>query len=47
MKNHEFIAEVENRTGIESADEALKITRAVLETLADHLAGNAPAKLAA
>lgn len=47
MQNHEFIAEVENRAGIETADEALKLTRAVLETLADHLAGNAPAKLAA
>ena len=47
MKNHEFMAEVESRAGIKSADEALKITRAVLETLADHLAGNAPAKLAA
>lgn len=47
MQNHEFITEVKQRAGSESADEALTITRAVLETLADHLAGNAPAKLAA
>ena len=47
MQNHEFIAEVERSVGSGSADETLKIIRAVLETLADHLAGNAPAKLAA
>ena len=47
MQNHEFIAEVERSVGTGSADETLKIIRAVLETLADHLAGNAPAKLAA
>lgn len=47
MQNNEFIAQVKQLAGIESADEALQATRAVLETLADHLAGNAPAKLAA
>lgn len=47
MQNHEFINEVERRIGAESADEANNAVRATLQTLADHLAGNAPAKLAA
>ena len=47
MQNHEFISEIQQQAGVGSADEALNITRAVLQTLADHLAGNAPAKLAA
>ena len=47
MQNNEFITQVKQHAGIESADEALNAAHAVLETLADHLAGNAPAKLAA
>lgn len=47
MQNQEFISLIEQQTGTTSANEALNITRAVLETLTDHLAGNAPAKLAA
>ena len=47
MHNHEFLSEVERRTGLESSGEAITATRATLQTLADHLAGNAPAKLAA
>ncbi len=47
MQNHEFLSEVQQRVGAASSDEATTATRAVLQTLADHLAGNAPAKLAA
>lgn len=47
MQNHEFLSEVKRRIGVESNVEAADATRAVLQTLADHLAGNAPAKLAA
>jgi len=48
MQNHEFTSEVQQRIGAESSDETTAaVTRAVLQTLADHLAGNAPAKLAA
>ena len=38
---------MQRRIGAASSDETAAATRAVLETLADHLAGNAPAKLAA
>lgn len=48
MQNHEFFSEVGQRIGGESGSEAIaEATRATLQTLADHLAGNAPAKLAA
>lgn len=47
MQNHEFIAEVQKRINAESSGAAITATRATLQTLADHLAGNAPAKLAA
>ena len=47
MQNHEFLSEVKGRIGVESNVDAADATRAVLQTLADHLAGNAPAKLAA
>ena len=47
MQNHEFIKAVQDRAGIDSRDEAIVLIRATLETLADHMAGNAPAKLAA
>jgi uncharacterized protein (DUF2267 family) len=47
MQNHEFISEVQSRAGLESNEEIINVVRAVLQTLADHLAGNAPAKLAA
>lgn len=47
MQNQEFLTEVQQRIGAESSEAAINATRAVLQTLADHLAGNAPAKLAA
>jgi len=47
MQNHEFLSEVQQRIGVESSGEAVTATRAALQTLADHPAGNAPAKLAA
>lgn len=47
MQNHEFLSEVQKLVGVETSDEATTAIRAVLQTLADHLAGNAPAKLAA
>ena len=47
MQNHEFLSEVQTRIGVATNDEATTAARAVLQTLADHLAGNAPAKLAA
>lgn len=47
MQNHEFLSEVQTRIGVATNDEATAAARAVLQTLADHLAGNAPAKLAA
>jgi uncharacterized protein (DUF2267 family) len=47
MQYQEFIERVRERAEIESDDEALNLIRAALETLADHMAGNAPAKLAA
>lgn len=47
MQYHEFIEQVEKRTELKSSGEAITAIRATLETFADHLAGNAPAKLAA
>lgn len=47
MQNQEFLSQVQQQIGAESTDAASAATRAVLQTLADHLAGNAPAKLAA
>lgn len=47
MQYQEFVKSVQERAGVDSRDEALTLIRATLETLADHLAGNAPAKLAA
>jgi uncharacterized protein (DUF2267 family) len=47
MQYQEFVESVQDRAGIDSSDEALTLIRATLETLADHMAGNAPAKLAA
>ncbi len=47
MQNHEFLSEVQTRIGAEQNDRILTVVRAVLQTLAVHLAGNAPAKLAA
>ncbi len=47
MQNHEFLSEVQKKINAASNEEATTATRAVLQTLADHLAGNAPAKLAA
>ena len=47
MQNHKFLSEVRRRTGAASDGEAMNITRGVLQTLADHLAGNTPAKVAA
>ena len=45
MQNNEFLTEAERRIG--TGVEASVVVRAVLQTLTDHLAGNAPAKLAA
>jgi len=47
MQNQEFLGQVQQRIEAESTEVAINATRAVLQTLADHLAGNAPAKLAA
>lgn len=47
MQNHEFLSKVKTQIGTATDDETTSATRAVLQTLADHLAGNAPAKLAA
>lgn len=47
MQQQEFIERVKERANIESNDEAFAIVKATLETLADHMAGNAPAKFAA
>jgi uncharacterized protein (DUF2267 family) len=47
MQNQEFLSEVQERIGAASSNEATAAVRAVLQTLTDHLAGNAPAKLAA
>lgn len=47
MQYQEFIKSVQERAGIDSSDEAVALIRATLETLADHPAGNASAKLAA
>lgn len=47
MQYQEFVKAVRERIGIDSQDEAVNLIRATLETLADHMAGNAPAKLAA
>lgn len=47
MQNQEFLSQVQQRIEAESTEAAINATRAVLQTLADHLAGNAPAKLAA
>ena len=47
MQSQEFLSEVQQQIGPASNDETNAATCAVLQTLADHLAGNAPAKLAA
>lgn len=47
MQYQEFVEKVKSRAGLESDAQATIAIRATLETLADHLAGNAPAKLAA
>ncbi len=47
MQNHEFLSELQTRIGVETNEQATAAARAVLQTLADHMAGNAPAKLAA
>lgn len=47
MQYQEFVAQVQNRAGLKSETQATGVIRATLETLSDHLAGNAPAKLAA
>lgn len=46
MKHDEFIGQVQNRAGLTSREEAEVATRAVLETLAERLAGNEPFKVA-
>ena len=47
MQNQEFMSEVQQRIGAGTDEQTMNAVRAVLQTLADHLAGNAPAKLAA
>ena len=47
MQYQEFIERVRERAYIDSDEEALTLIRATLETLAEHQAGNAAAKLAA
>ena len=47
MQYQEFVDQVKERAGLDSDEQATKTIRATLETLADHQAGNAPAKLAA
>lgn len=47
MQQQEFIDRVKSQAKLGSDDETTTLIRATLETLADHLAGNAPAKLAA
>ena len=47
MQKQEFLSEVQRQLGAASDEESTNAVRAVLQTLADHLAGNAPAKLAA
>ena len=47
MKYDEFIGQVQNRARLGSKEEAVKAIRAVLETLAERLAGGEPKDLAA
>lgn len=46
MQYEEFIGKVQNMAGLPSEDEAVKVTRVTLETLATRLAGNEPKNLA-
>lgn len=45
MQYDEFIGQVQDRARVDSRGEALKATRATLETLAERLAGNEPGNL--
>ena len=47
MQYQDFIERVKERAGFDSEQQAASLIRATLETLTEHLAGNAPAKLAA
>ncbi len=47
MQYQDFLREVQRRAELTSGGEAKTAIQAVLQTLADHMAGNAPAKLAA
>lgn len=47
MNHEDFTAQVKRLGEFDAGETALTATRATLETLCDHLAGNAPAKLAA
>jgi uncharacterized protein (DUF2267 family) len=47
MKGDQFIAEVPNLAELSTNQEAEQATRATLETLREHLAGNEPSNLAA
>ncbi len=47
MKYDEFIAQVQRRADLNTKDEAVRATRAVLETLGERLAGGEPKDLAA
>jgi uncharacterized protein (DUF2267 family) len=45
MRFDEFVGEVQNRARLSSADDALRCTRATLETLGERLAGGQPESL--
>lgn len=47
MQFHEFLGHVQNRAHLSSLDEALRATRATLQTLSERLAGGEPHNLAA
>lgn len=47
MQKQEFINFVKERALVDSDDDALRLVRATFQTLVAHMAGNAPAKLAA
>jgi uncharacterized protein (DUF2267 family) len=46
MKTREFVAEIRRRVHFDSADDALRASRATLMTLGERLAGDAPRHLA-
>ncbi len=47
MQLHDFLGQVQHRAHLSDFDEALRASRATLETLAERLDGNEPAQLGA